>query len=113
MMITRGCIFGETGFKRVGKSAMRATVYGETMGFYTLGSVDGVAWELIGGKECVKGVMRAAPSAKKIVRDFVCRFVRSKAYRFIAFAFAGAVRSDARFALMECEVKEVFGERIR
>ena len=113
VMITRGCIFGETGFKRVGKSALRATVYGETMGFYTLGSVDGVAWELIGGKECVKGVMRAAPSAKKIVRDFVCRFVRSKAYRFIAFAFAGAVRSDARFALMECEVKEVFGERIR
>ena len=113
VMVSRGCLFGATGFKRVGKSALRATVYGETMGFYMLGSVDGVKCEVIGGKECVKGMMRAAPPAKRIVRDFVCRFLRSKVYRYIAFAFAGNVRSDARLAMVECEVQTEFDKSIR
>ncbi len=111
VMVTRGCIFGTTGLKRVGRSALRATFFSDRLGFYLLGSRDGVAWEVICGRECTAPVTRAAPPAdnRRIVRDLVCRSLSSRAYKYITFAFAGTVRGDARFALIECEVQTDFG----
>ncbi len=103
-MVSRGCLFGETGFKRVGECALRATFYGDRMGFYVLGSVDGVSWQLIGGREVKNG---------RAVRDLVTRFKRSRAFRFISFAFVGNVRSDAKFLMCEAMVETAWGNRIR
>ena len=111
-MVSRGCIFGDTGFKRVGESALRGTFFGDRMGFYLLGSVNGVAWELVGGRE-VKDGARAAEPRRSLVRDLVTRFKRSRAYRFVAFAFVGNVRSDARLLMCEAKVEPAWNSRLR
>lgn len=112
VMVSRGCLFGSTGFKRMGKAALRATFYSDRLGFYLLGSIDGATWKVICGKECKLSATRAAPSEntnkKSVVRDLVCRSISSRAYRYAAFAFAGTVRNDARFAMIECEVQTAF-----
>ncbi len=111
-MVSRGCFFGETGFKRVGECALRATLYGDRMGFYLLGSVDGVSWVLIGGKEVKNGARDAEP-VRALVRDLVTRFKRSRSFRFVKFAFVGRVRSDAKLLMCEAMVEGAWGNRIR
>lgn len=110
VMVTRGCIFGETGFKRVGECAFRGTFLTHTAGFYVLGSVDGVSWELIGGREVNNGARAAVPL---MVRDLVTRFKHSRSYRYIAFAFVGKVRSDAKLLMCEAMVEPTWGNRVR
>ena len=110
VMVTRGCIFGETGFKRVGECAIRGTFLTHTAGFYVLGSVDGVSWELIGGREVNNGARAAVPL---MVRDLVTRFKHSRSYRYIAFAFVGKVRSDAKLLMCEAMVESTWGNRVR
>jgi hypothetical protein len=107
VMITRGCLFGSTGFKRMGRCALRATFFSNKMGFYLLGSHDGVTWKAVSGKECTAPLTRAAPPTdnRRIVRDLICRSLSSRAYKYFAFAFAGTARSDAKFAIIECEVE--------
>lgn len=107
VMITRGCLFGSTGFKRMGRCALRATFFSNKMGLYLLGSRDGVTWKAVSGKECTAPLTRAAPPTdnRRIVRDLICRSLSSRAYKYFAFAFAGTARSDAKFAIIECEVE--------
>ena len=106
LMVTRGCIFSTMDFKRLSEAALRATFYASKMGFYVLGSVDGVAWELVGGRDFCK----ESPS---LCRDVVTSFARSRTYRYFAFAFVGNVRSDARIALIEVAAQTDFKSRIR
>lgn len=121
VMVMRGCLFGSTGFKRMGRCALRATLHTGRFGFYMLGSMDGVRWDILTGNQYVQSVKRAAPpteepsepsepstSGKKTVRDFVCRSLSSRAYKFALFGFAGTVRSDAKFAMVECETESAF-----
>ena len=106
VMVSRGCIFGETGFKRVAEAALRGTVFSNRSCFYVLGSVDGVQWSVICGKE------RLSEEAD-LLRDFVTHFKRSRSYRFISFAFVGGVRSDARLLMCEIGVEAAWGNRLR
>lgn len=106
VMVSRGCIFGETGFKRVAEAALRGTVFSNRSCFYVLGSVDGVQWSVVCGKE------RLSEEAE-LLRDFVTHFKRSRSYRFVSFAFVGVVRSDARLLMCEIGVEAAWGNRLR
>ncbi|MBQ4062836.1 MAG: hypothetical protein IJC92_00990, partial [Bacteroidaceae bacterium] len=74
--------------------------------FYVLGSVDGVQWSVICGKE------RLSEEAEWL-RDFVTHFKRSRSYRFVSFAFVGRVRSDAKLLMCEAMVEGAWGNRLR
>lgn len=111
-MVTRGCIFGSTGLKRVGECALRVTMITDKAGFYVLGSVDGVKWELVGGREAKDGV-RAAEPTYMVIRDLVTRFNVSRSYRFISFAFVGNVRNDAKLLMCEATTTEAWSNRVR
>jgi hypothetical protein len=106
VMVSRGCIFGETGFKRVAEAALRGTVFSNRSCFYVLGSVDGVQWSVVSGKE-------RSSEEPDLLRDFVTHFKRSRSYRFISFAFVGGVRSDARLLMCEIGVEAAWGNRLR
>ena len=106
IVVTRGCNFSTMSFKRVSRAALRATFHAAKMGFYTLGSVDGVSWELIGGRD----FSTVSPA---LCRDVVSSFARSRAYRYISFAFAGELRNDARLALIEVAAQTDFERSIK
>ncbi len=106
IVVTRGCLFGTSGFKRVREAALRATFHASRAGFYTLGSVDGTVWELAGGRDFSKEMAT-------LCRDVVTSFARSRTYRYIAFAFVGKVRSDARLAIFEVAAQPDYERRVR
>jgi hypothetical protein len=106
VMVSRGCIFGETGFKRVAEAALRGTVFSNRSCFYVLGSVDGVKWSVICGKE------RLSEEAEWL-RDFVTNRKRSRSYRFVSFVFVGNVRSDAKLLMCEAMVESAWENRLR
>jgi hypothetical protein len=93
-------------FKRVSQAALRATFHTSKMGFYTLGSVDGVNWTLLGGRDF-------STESATLCRDVVTSFARSRAYRYFAFAFVGELRNDARLAIIEVAAQMDFEHRIR
>ena len=104
--ITRGCLFGTSGFKRIDAAALRATFHAAKAGFYALGSVDGARWELVGGRDF-------SNESPVLRRDIVASFARSRACRYFAFAFVGEVRSDARVAIIEVAAQSDFEQKIR
>lgn len=104
--VTHGCSFSIMGFKRVAAAALRATFHAAKMGFYTLGSVDGVYWKLIGGRDFSK-------ESSTLQRDIVTSFARSRACRYFAFAFVGELRNDACLALIEVAAQTDFEHKIR
>ena len=106
IVVTRGCNFSTMDFKRVSASALRVTFHTAKMGFYTLGSVDGSTWELVGGRDFCK-------ESATLCRDVVSSFARSRAYRYFAFAFVGEVRNDARLSLLEVAAQTDFERKIR
>lgn len=106
VIVTGGCNFATMDYKRISETALRATFHASKMGFYTLGSVDGVFWELVGGRDFFK-------ETAALCRDVVKSFARSRAYRFFAFAFVGELRSDSRFAFFEAALQTDFERRIR
>ena len=109
-MVMHGCTFGTSGLKRVRDAALRATMQCNKFGFYLLGSMDGVHWEVVGGKEIVNGARAVKPNYT-MVRDLIARTKRTRAYRFVSFAMAGTVRSDAQFLLCECMVEGDYDKR--
>ena len=111
-MVMHGCTFGTSGLKRVRDAALRATMQCNKFGFYLLGSMDGVHWEVVGGKEIVNGARAVKPNYT-MVRDLIARTKRTRAYRFVSFAMAGTVRSDAQFLLCECMVEGDYDKRAR
>lgn len=106
VMVTRGCLFGSSGFKRMDGAALRATFHAAKAGFYAFGSVDGAHWEVVGGRDFTKG-------SPMLRRDIVASFARSRACRYFAFAFVGEVRSDARIAIIEVNAQADFERKIR
>ena len=106
VVVTRGCNFSTTSLKRVSEAALRATFHAAKMGFYTLGSIDGVSWMLLGGRDFSK-------DSATLCRDVVTSFARSRACRYFAFAFVGEVRNDARLALIEIAALVDLERRIR
>ena len=106
LLVTRACSFSSLDYKRISESALRGTFHAAKFGFYALGSLDGVKWELVGGRDLSK----ESPS---LCRDVFASFVRSRAYRYFAFAFVGEVRSDARLAIIEVAAQSDFYHKIR
>ena len=106
VVVTRGCSFSTMSFKRVSRAALRATFHAAKMGFYTLGSVDGVNWTLVGGRDFSR-------ESAALHRDVVTSFARSRACRYFSFAFVGELRNDARLALIEVAAQTDFERRIR
>ena len=105
-LVTRACLFGGTGFKRIDEAAFRGTFHAAKAGFYALGSLDGARWKLLGGRDFSK----ESPS---LCRDIVASFARSCACRYFAFAFVGELRGDARLAFVEVAAQSDFERRIR
>jgi hypothetical protein len=106
LLVTRACSFSSLDYKRISESALRGTFHAAKFGFYALGSLDGVSWTLVGGRDLFKEY----PS---LCRDVFASFVRSRAFRYFAFAFVGEVRSDARLAIIEVAAQSDFNRRIR
>lgn len=106
VVVTRGCCFSSMGFKRLSQAALRATFHAAKTGFYTLGSIDGVSWMLLGGRDFSKETATQC-------RDIVTSFARTRAFRYFAFAFVGEVRNDARLAFIEVAAQTDFEQKIR
>jgi hypothetical protein len=109
-MVMHGCTFGTSGVKRVRDAALRGTMQCNKLGFYLLGSMDGVHWEVVGGKEITDGARAIKPNYT-MARDLIAHTKRTRAYRFVSFAMAGTVRSDAKFLLCECMVESDYDKR--
>ncbi len=106
LLVTRSCCLSSLGYKRLSESALRGTFHAAKSGFYVLGSLDGVSWVLVGGRDFSK-------ESPTLCRDVFASFVRSRAFRYFAFAFVGEVRSDARFAIIEVAAQSDFERKIR
>ena len=106
VVVTRGCCFSSMGFKRLSQAALRATFHAAKTGFYTLGSIDGINWMLLGGRDFSKETATQC-------RDIVTSFARTRAFRYFAFAFVGEVRNDARLAFIEVAAQTDFEQKIR
>lgn len=96
--ITRPVKLGSVGYKRIRQAALRGTFRG-ALGFYVMGSDDGVIFEGITGREIAEVATR---------RDLITPRARSKMYRFFAFAFAGKMKG--RLSLVELLAEGAFAD---
>ena len=96
--ITRPIKVGTSGSKRVRQAALRGTWKGD-MGFYILGSNDGVEWSVMGGRE-----YKDENKDKILHRDLVTGRCRGKSVKYVAIALASG-NFEGRISKVELEME--------
>ena len=94
--ITRPVKMGSLGYKRLRQAALRCTFNGD-LGFYVLGSDDGVNFVCITGKE---------HRGNEWHRDLVTTMSRSRQFKYFALAVAGNM--EGRISMAELLVDNSF-----
>lgn len=124
LLLTRPVKLGTSGHKRILQTALRGVVRralsdlyfrgepilfrGEEIdlfsdvGLYILGSNDAEHFDLLSGKEAITDL-----------RDLVTKMNKTRAYKYLAVALAGGVRTDVSLNYMEFMADTAFANRLR